>query len=107
MKPHLLMAALIPFVFIALPTPARAVAETDKDGTAIEGVCQERQKSEQPRATPESLLVEIESLRPAKIAWREIAWNPCLLAGLKESREQGKPVLLWIFIDRPADDARC
>ena len=27
--------------------------------------------------------------------------------GLKEARATGKPVLLWVFIDRPADDARC
>ena len=57
--------------------------------------------------TPESLRAEIEALRPAKIAWREIAWKSCLLEGLKESREHAKPVLLWVFIDRPADDARC
>ena len=40
-------------------------------------------------------------------AWREIAWKSCLLEGLKESREKKKPVLLWVFIDRPTDDARC
>jgi len=56
---------------------------------------------------PDVLKAEIEGLRAEKVAWREIAWEPCLLAGLKESREQRKPVLLWIFIDRPADDARC
>ena len=215
MKPHALIAALIAFVSIALPTPATAVAEMDKDRSAIEGVWHgyvvegtgenpdrgpvhleisvtadmitakdlktpdksfgegtfaldadespktldatgtagqeqgksyrgiyaidgdtlkwcvgnpgrprpsefvskfgsgqflmilQRQKSEQPRATPESLQAEIESLRPERVAWREIAWKPCLLDGLRESREQAKPVLLWIFIDRPADDARC
>jgi hypothetical protein len=57
--------------------------------------------------TPEALQAEIEALKPAKIAWREIAWKTCLLDGLKESRAQSKPVLLWIFIDRPTDDARC
>ena len=44
-------------------------------------------------------------LTPA--TWREIAWKSCLLEGLKESRAQKKPVLLWVFIDRPIDDARC
>ena len=58
-------------------------------------------------ANPEALQREIQALRPAKIAWREIAWKSCLLDGLRESREKQKPVLLWIFIDRPSDDARC
>ena len=59
-----------------------------------------------PRS-PESLKAEIDSLKVAKPAWREITWKSCLLEGLKESRSQRKPVLCWIFIDRPADDARC
>jgi len=58
-------------------------------------------------ASVEALKTEVESLRVPKLAWREIAWKSCLLEGLKESRAQGKPVLLWIFIDRPVDDARC
>jgi len=57
--------------------------------------------------TPDALKADIDSLKPAKIAWREITWKTCLLEGLKESRAKNKPVLLWIFIDRPADDARC
>ena len=57
--------------------------------------------------TPEALVKEIDALKPAKVAWREIAWKSCLLEGLKESRAKSKPVLLWVFIDRPADDARC
>jgi hypothetical protein len=61
----------------------------------------------QPTTSLEALKTEIESLKVAKVAWREIAWKSCLLEGLKESREKRKPVLLWIFIDRPIDDARC
>ena len=57
--------------------------------------------------TPEALKAEIEALKAAKVAWREIAWKSCLLEGLKEAREKKKPVLLWVFIDRPIDDARC
>jgi hypothetical protein len=53
------------------------------------------------------LQAEIEALRAAKIAWREIAWKTCLIEGLRESREKRKPAMLWIFIDRPTDDARC
>ena len=63
--------------------------------------------AEEKPATPEALKAEIEVLKAAKVAWREIAWKSCLIEGLKESREKKKPVLLWIFIDRPTDDARC
>jgi hypothetical protein len=58
-------------------------------------------------ATPEALKAQIEALKAANVAWRAIAWKTCLLDGLKESRAQNKPALLWVFIDRPIDDARC
>ena len=58
-------------------------------------------------AAPESLRAEICALKAARPAWREIAWKSCLLEGLKESRAKNKPALLWVFIDRPIDDARC
>jgi len=57
--------------------------------------------------TPDALKAEIDALKAAKPAWREIAWKSCLLEGLKESRAKNKPALLWVFIDRPIDDARC
>ena len=57
--------------------------------------------------TPEALTADIEALKAAKVAWRAIAWKSCLLEGLKESRARNKPALLWVFIDRPIDDARC
>jgi hypothetical protein len=57
--------------------------------------------------TPESLEARIKAMKVAGVAWRQIAWKNCLLEGLKESRSKKKPVLLWIFIDRPIDDARC
>jgi hypothetical protein len=56
---------------------------------------------------PKALQAEIEALKAAKVAWRDIAWQSCLLEGLKESRAKKKPALLWVFIDRPVDDARC
>jgi len=58
-------------------------------------------------ATAEVLQADIAALKAPKPAWREIAWKSCLLEGLKESRAQNKPALLWVFIDRPIDDARC
>ena len=63
--------------------------------------------AEKKPATPEALKAEIEALKAAKVAWREIAWKSCLIEGLKESRAKKKPVLLWVFIDRPIDDGRC
>src|ERR1051326_8508423 len=50
------------------------------------------------------LKAEIEGLRSTDVAWRKIAWKSCLLEGLKASREQKKPMILWVFIDRPVDD---
>jgi hypothetical protein len=61
----------------------------------------------QRATTAEALQTEIAALKAPKVAWREIAWKNCLLEGLKESRAQNKPALLWVFIDRPIDDARC
>ena len=63
--------------------------------------------AEKKPATAEALNAEIDALKAAKVAWRGIAWKSCLLEGLKESRARNKPALLWIFIDRPIDDARC
>jgi len=57
--------------------------------------------------TPESLKAQIEALKAPRVAWREIAWKSCLLEGLRESHARKKPILLWVFIDRPIDDARC
>ena len=75
----------------------------------IAGICwaQPSPVAEKKLATLEALKTEIEALKVARVAWREIAWKSCLIEGLKESREKNKPVVLWIFIDRPADDARC
>jgi len=55
----------------------------------------------------ETLRKQVESLRAPDVKWRKIEWRSCLLEGLRESRRQKKPIALWIFIDRPIDDARC
>jgi hypothetical protein len=65
-----------------------------------------RRRRRPQRKSPETLKAEIEDLRPAKIAWREIQWKTCLLEGLKESREKKKPVLLWIVGPGEALDGR-
>jgi hypothetical protein len=60
-----------------------------------------------PRAaTPDALQAEIEALKPARHAWREIAWQTCPLEALKASREQKKPVIAWVFLGLPTDE-RC
>jgi hypothetical protein len=64
-------------------------------------------KSQEKAPPPETLKADIDSLKAAKVAWREIAWKSCLLEGLQEARAKNKPALLWVFIDRPIDDARC
>ena len=63
--------------------------------------------SQSKAKSPAALQAEVEALKVAQPVWREISWKGCLIEGLKESREKNKPVLLWIFIDRPVDDARC
>ncbi len=57
--------------------------------------------------TPEALKAEVEALRVEDVAWRRIPWKSCLVEGLKESRSLNKPLMLWVFIDRPVDDTRC
>ena len=57
--------------------------------------------------TAAALQAEIDSLRPAKLSWREIPWRHCLLAGLAEARTQRKPVILWAFINSSPTDERC
>ncbi len=55
----------------------------------------------------EELKTEIAAMRVDDVAWRQIAWKTCLVDGIRASREQQKPILLWVFIDRPVDDKRC
>jgi hypothetical protein len=57
--------------------------------------------------SPDALRARINGMRADKVAWRQIQWRSCLLDGLRESRTKKKPLILWVFIDRPADDARC
>ncbi len=54
-----------------------------------------------------SIQARIETLKAPDVAWRQIPWKSCLLDGLREARRTGKPLMLWIFIDRPAGDQRC
>jgi hypothetical protein len=73
----------------------------------LAGIAWGRDERPSKPPSPESLHAEIRALQAPRVAWRGIAWKSCLLDGLAASRAQRKPVLLWVFIDRPADDARC
>ena len=53
------------------------------------------------------LRAEVEALQVEEVAWRKIDWKTCLIDGFNTSRTLNKPVILWVFIDRPADDKRC
>lgn len=53
------------------------------------------------------LKAQVAEMRVEEVAWRKIAWKTCLLDGLNASRNEKKPVILWVFIDRPVDDKRC
>ncbi len=60
-----------------------------------------------PLRSLEAVRAEVDALKKVDVAWRKIQWKTCLLDGLKMSREQNKPIMLWIFIDRPIGDERC
>ncbi|MGI9239789.1 MAG: hypothetical protein ACR2RV_03250, partial [Verrucomicrobiales bacterium] len=62
---------------------------------------------EQGAVDADELKKEIAAMRVKDVAWRKIEWKTCLLDGIKASREQKKPMVLWVFIDRPVDDKRC
>ncbi len=56
---------------------------------------------------PDAIRDQVVALKKEDVAWRHIEWKTCLLDGLQASREQNKPIMLWVFIDRPIDDERC
>ena len=56
---------------------------------------------------PSELRRRVENLYAEDTPWRKIEWRICLLDGIRESARTGKPMVLWIFIDRPIDDERC
>ena len=61
----------------------------------------------QPALSYSELKRRVSDLRVEDVAWRKIEWETCLLRGLRRSRSQSKPLVLWVFIDRPIDDERC
>ena len=61
----------------------------------------------QPTVSYTALKQSVENLRVEDVEWRKIEWEICLLDGLRRSRAENKPLVLWVFIDRPIDDERC
>lgn len=99
---RLILAWLLAMVGTQVSSPAR---QTSAAGAASAPPVSDPQASQAARF--QSLKTRIDALKADKPAWRGIAWRSCLLEGLKRSRIENKPALLWIFIDRPIDDARC
>ncbi len=62
-------------------------------------------RAEQP--SYEQVSSSVATMKVEDVAWRKVKWRTCLLEGLKASKKQDKPIILWIFIDRPIDDERC
>ena len=82
-------------------------SETNEEGDPAEASATDVPSPPNGIGSPDELKAKIASMRVADVAWRKIAWKTCLLDGLKASREHNKPVILWVFIDRPVDDKRC
>ena len=83
-------------------------AESQQNGLQNQqGAMQPPRHRLQHPGSPAALEREARSLKKPDVAWKTIAWKTCLLDGLRESRRQQKPLMLWVFIDRPIDDERC
>ena len=67
----------------------------------------EKERQRLAKLSFDALSAEVDALKKPEVAWRKIAWKSCLLDGIAASRQQQKPIMLWIFIDRPIDDERC
>ena len=65
------------------------------------------QAEDAPPLAPAAVDAAVLALKRDDVAWRHIEWKTCLLEGIAASRAQKKPIVLWIFIDRPIDDERC
>ncbi|MFT5498090.1 MAG: hypothetical protein ACI9TH_003498 [Kiritimatiellia bacterium] len=49
----------------------------------------------------------ISALQQTDVAWRGIEWKTCMIDALHTARKEKKPIVVWMFIDRPIDDKRC
>lgn len=77
--------------------PSGQVRPKRPDLKAIEG----------PLKSPAEIRSGVAALKEQEPDWRQIEWETSLVRGLERSRKENKPVILWVFIDRPVDDKRC
>ena len=66
-----------------------------------------REQQTERAFSPIEVEQQIAAMKKKDVAWRKIPWKTCLLEGLAAAKKQNKPIMLWIFIDRPIDDERC
>ena len=66
-----------------------------------------KQSSDTKTTSPKKLEELVNSLQAKDVAWKKIQWKTSLIEGIKASRKAKKPIILWVFIDRPIDDERC
>ena len=64
-------------------------------------------KTPTPKLSAIELGKAVSDLHVEDVAWRRIEWETSLVSGLNRSRSERKPLVLWVFIDRPIDDERC
>lgn len=76
--------------------------ETPKSSKELKPV-----KPLEKKRSPEEVQKDAQSLFAPMAPWRTIGWQTSLITGIQESRKVKKPILLWVFIDRPVDDERC
>ena len=90
---------------LSIPTPAKAA---DDNGYSPVNPPHRHPAVAAPKHESEvAVRQNIDQLYVEDVAWRKIPWKTCLLDGLNASSKQHKPMLLWVFIDRPVDDERC
>lgn len=61
----------------------------------------------EPELSKADIEKRVRAMKKPDVAWRKIAWKTSLVDALHTSREQKKPIVAWVFIDRPKDDERC
>ena len=84
-----------------------ALAQVDLDTGSSQEPAALKNVSVMDSLKTEDLIRSVAALKVEEVAWRKIDWETCLLRGLARSKTEQKPVLLWVFIDRPIDDERC
>ena len=109
----ILLTSLLTMGCSKTPSVAQVTAQASPQSTApaeqqaqTPEIASSASSGQDAKLMPDTLKAEIEALKPAQLAWREIQWKTCLLEGLKEAREKKKPILLWVVGPGEALDGR-